>query len=649
MVVTATRSERSAEDVPVSVTVVSREAIVSTPARTLDDAIRTVVGLNLPLGSSNVIQPITNHVSMRGLGGDRALALLDGVPLNDPVTGYVQWNKAPLGIVEQVEVVRGAGASLFGNYAMGGTVNILTHPLRGNRVEAEAAYGTFDTRRLSASVIQGLGAGVTAGVFLDTEDTDGYIRTVPEERGAIDVPSSSRSFNLQVKLQLAGTEGSRAFVRANVLDHDLQNGTRIDNTKRRIYDVAAGGRFRLGAGLVSASAFYQDSGYSADASLLVPGTGRDQEYRGSHSERPGRDAGSSVQWSLETNGPVKFVTGGLDVRRVGTDENAVTYDRFGNQTGTRTSEGSQTFVGLFGEVSVSPLERLEVLLSARLNSWKNSGGKEQAGTAEPTEYPDVSATRLDPRLSLRYEVGQAIAVRGAVYKAFRAPTLAELYRSNATRTFQIIANPELGPETLFGGDLGVDVMAGPFRGQLNLFRNQVDGLVARATVSSKPILVVQPKNLGSARSQGMEVMGTTSLGRGLSLDVGYAFTDSVITDNAANPDLVGNQIPDVPRHAGSLALRWSSPFLLEVALRGRAQSKRYGDDANQLVVEAHSVLDLFVSFPVARTLEIYAQVENLLNREYVADVNVGQRLGSPRAFFAGLRFRKLPAASAPGP
>ncbi len=186
VVVTATRSERSAADVPVSVTVVPREDVENTPSRTLDDALRNVVGLNLPLGSSNTIQPTTNHVSMRGLGGDRALVLLDGIPLNHAVNGYVQWNKAPLGTVERVEVVRGSAASLFGNYAMGGTVSIFSRPLDGSRVEADASYGTFDTRRLSASVTESLGAGVRAGVFLDFEDTDGYTRAVPAERGAID-------------------------------------------------------------------------------------------------------------------------------------------------------------------------------------------------------------------------------------------------------------------------------------------------------------------------------------------------------------------------------------------------------------------------------------------------------------------------------
>ena len=118
------------------------------------------------------------------------------------------------------------------------------------------------------------------------------------------------------------------------------------------------------------------------------------------------------------SGPLKLVAGGVDVRRVATDENAVTFDRAGNRTGTRTSEGNQTFLGLFGEASVSPLEKLEVLLSARLNSWRNAGGREQSGTGEPREYEDASATRLDPRLSLRYGLGRGFAVRGAVYGRF---------------------------------------------------------------------------------------------------------------------------------------------------------------------------------------------------------------------------------------
>jgi outer membrane receptor protein involved in Fe transport len=639
VVVTATRSEQSPEDVSMSVTLVPRAAIEATPSRTLDDALRTVVGLNLPLASSNVLQPINDHVSMRGLGGDRALVLLDGVPLNDPVMGYVQWNKAPLGEVDRVEVVRGAGASLFGNYAMGGTVNILTRPLGQDRLEADASYGTFDTQRLNAAVSGGLFSWLDAGVFADAEKTDGYIRPVPEERGAIDVPSRSRSLNLQVKAQTRGTEGWRAWVRGNVLDHDQGNGTPIDATHRRIYDLAAGGRIDTGRSETIFTLFTQKAGYSGDASLLVPGAGRDREYRGSHSERPGRDAGGSVQWSLPMAGPVSFVTAGLDVRHVSTDETVVSFNQTGVETLTRVTQGSQTFTGLFAEASAHPVHGLEVILSARWDGWKNTGGRDEAGPGTVTTYEDRSANQLDPRLSVRYVLNEALAVRGAAYRAFRAPSLSELYRSNVTRTFQIKANPELGPETLVGGEVGLDYASGRFKGQVNVFRNDVENLVVRATVSATPTLVVQPRNVGSARSQGVELIGSVALAPVLSLDAGYAYTDSVVTDNPANPALVGNQIPEVPRHAASLAVRWAPSRGPTITLRGRIQSKRYGDDANQLVEDPHGVLDLFASVPITAALEVFGSAENLLDREYVADVNVGRRLGPPRQLFLGLRLR----------
>ena len=143
-------------------------------------------------------------------------------------------------------------------------------------------------------------------------------------------------------------------------------------------------------------------------------------------------------------------------------------------------------------------------------------------------------------------------------------------------------------------------------------------------------------------------MGTFALGRAVSADAGYAFTDSVITDNPANPGLVGNQIPDVSRHAGSLGLTWAPASGPSVTFRGRALSRRYADDSNQLAMDPHLVLDLFASYPVARALEAFASVENLLDRQYVSDANVGRRLGPPRAVFVGLRLRQPlhPASSA---
>src|SRR5687768_3901724 len=66
IVTTATRSERSLADLPVSVTVLDREQITTAPAYTTDDILRTVPSLNVPLSSTIVQHPTGNLVGIRG-------------------------------------------------------------------------------------------------------------------------------------------------------------------------------------------------------------------------------------------------------------------------------------------------------------------------------------------------------------------------------------------------------------------------------------------------------------------------------------------------------------------------------------------------------------------------------------------------------
>src|SRR5512140_3156358 len=93
VVVTATRSARSISDVPESVSVVSAEAIADTPGQALDDVLRRSASVDLPNAASYQLHPTADNISMRGLGGIRALVLLDGVPMNDPFFGYLQWSR----------------------------------------------------------------------------------------------------------------------------------------------------------------------------------------------------------------------------------------------------------------------------------------------------------------------------------------------------------------------------------------------------------------------------------------------------------------------------------------------------------------------------------------------------------------------------
>src|ERR1700712_5460850 len=93
IVVTAPRSPRTLSEVPVSTTVIREEDLRSTPAIAVSDVLRTIPGVNMPLGNEAATNVSGQRISMHGLGGTRALVLLDGIPLHDPYYGTVEWQK----------------------------------------------------------------------------------------------------------------------------------------------------------------------------------------------------------------------------------------------------------------------------------------------------------------------------------------------------------------------------------------------------------------------------------------------------------------------------------------------------------------------------------------------------------------------------
>jgi len=125
IVVTATKTEKAIEDVPASVSVVTKEEIEKRNIFALDEALNILPGVFNRRGKG--LMDTLANVGLRGFPGqDRTLILMDGITLNNAYTGAVQWGSLSLEDVERIEVVRGPFSSLYGGYAMGGVVNIIT-------------------------------------------------------------------------------------------------------------------------------------------------------------------------------------------------------------------------------------------------------------------------------------------------------------------------------------------------------------------------------------------------------------------------------------------------------------------------------------------------------------------------------------------
>ncbi len=95
-VTAATRTEQRVEDLPASVSVVREARIAETPGLAVDDVLRTLPSMDLGRVASYAQHPTSNNPSMRGLLSgvtSRMLVMVDGVPINDAFSGFVQWSR----------------------------------------------------------------------------------------------------------------------------------------------------------------------------------------------------------------------------------------------------------------------------------------------------------------------------------------------------------------------------------------------------------------------------------------------------------------------------------------------------------------------------------------------------------------------------
>ena len=122
------------------------EDIQRRPALVPDDLLRQLPEFSLFRRSSSVsAHPTSQGVSLRGIGPSgvsRSLVLLDGVPFNDAFGGWVYWTALPMESAERIEVVNGASSSLYGSYAMGGVLNVVTRPPERRTFGVKTQYGS---------------------------------------------------------------------------------------------------------------------------------------------------------------------------------------------------------------------------------------------------------------------------------------------------------------------------------------------------------------------------------------------------------------------------------------------------------------------------------------------------------------------------
>ena len=642
--VTAERRPARVSDTAAAVSVVSHDDLESAAAWTLDDALRQIPGFSLfRRTGSRAANPTAQGVSLRGVGpsgASRAAVLSDGIPLNDPFGGWVYWGRVPRLSIERVEVVRGGASSLYGTDALGGVIHLIPREPAENALSADLSYGGQGSATGSMFAARRMGP-LTAQVAGEAFQSDGYVIVDEDQRGRVDTAAGVSYKTLDVRIAGAPRVDRRLFLRGTVFDESRENGTPLQTNDTFLRQLAAGvelegprkGRFALRS-YVGSQTYNQT--FSAVAA------GRNTEALTRRQATPARQFGASLQWSAPAGRHHNLVTGAefKDVRGH-SDEVVVSAGR--DITAVSAGGRAQTFA-FFAQDTLVLGNRLILTLGARADRWRNLEGRSvttplATNVSAARAFAPRNETAFSPKVAVLYRSGPHLTFIASVYRAFRAPTLNELYRSFRVGNVVTSANDALEAEHLTGGEAGARVAS--WEGRLRLsatgFWSEIGGPVANVTLQSTPDLITRERrNLGRTRSRGIELEGEVRPAKSFSMTLGYLLVDATVLAFAANRALEGLSLPQVARHQATFQARYKAERLT-VSAHGRVSGAQFDDDSNQLPLGGYVLLDLFASRRVTRQLEIFAAAENVFDRRYEVGRAGVTTIGAPRLVRAGLR------------
>ncbi len=255
-----------------------------------------------------------------------------------------------------------------------------------------------------------------------------------------------------------------------------------------------------------------------------------------------------------------------------------------------------------------------------------------------TALPERTDNAASPQLGLLFRASQHVHLTASGYRAFRAPTLNELYRGFRLGNIQTNANPLLRAERLTGAEAGADFFSGPLFARANFFFAELTDPIANVTLASTPALITrQRQNLGKTQTVGLELQFEDHLRRSLFLDSGYQLSHATVQAFSVEPALIGLRVPEVPGQQFTLGLRYApSPWSFSAQLR--ASSGQYDDDLNQFYLPAYTTLDLRISRSFRYGTEIYGALQNSFDDRYATAATPVFTLASPRTYRGGIRW-----------
>ena len=672
LIVNATRLPRTIEDIAGTVSLITAEDMERELAEDLDDLVRFQPGVSM----STARRGGNEGFSIRGIGGNRVLTVLDGIRSNDIYhAGPASYGRDNMDIenIKTVELIRGPASALYGADAIGGAV-ILTSKEPADYLDAGRA--ALNLRAAAADADEQYRGGFTAALQLGEasllaqythrefaeREVNGPGRLNPQD-------GNSDSLLLQLYWNLSPAQQLRFSVDgfledvATQLDSDIgrsvSDSSGLDETER----LRLGVRYRWQAGL----AMFDDLEFDVnrqetDASQYTEQTRTSYSFINPRDPRTYGGTSSLRKSTFEFNQQTLALN--LNLRKtttMGSSTHSLAYGANLEETDTRrprnrceedlasgrtscrisaypfappevfpnktVPDTSTTRWGIYLQDEIAFGERGFTLIpGARYDRYRMKampdpsldGTGQVSGFGFPVESIDEGA--LSRSLGALYDINETWSLFGQYAEGYRPPNFAEANQSFVNLGFQYatVPNPELSAEKSKGLEFGLRASFANAFLSVAAYRNRYRNFIETAFAGTRgPISLFQNRNIGKVEIQGVEFNARFFINEQWQARTALAYAHG---DN----------------ESASIPLDSVDPFTLVAGLRFDAASGRWGGELlvtavgkkhrvstpERVTADSYSVVDLVGNYNVTESARVRFGVFNLFDERYARWINI---------------------------
>ncbi|SHE94443.1 outer membrane receptor for ferrienterochelin and colicins [Psychroflexus salarius] len=594
VILTATRTERQLSSLPMPVTLVSKKTINQSGSVRLDEILREQTGIVTVTDESGF-----EGVQMQGIASDYILILIDGVPLVGRSAGNFDLSRLTVGNIKQIEVVKGPSSSLYGSEALGGVINIITEKPSQQDLEGSASYriGRFSQQDINLELSQAFDQ-LRYSVFMNRFSSQGYDLNTQTEGQTVN-PFENYTLNARVYYdfsdRLKFSSSTRFFNENQDIGFSNQDEAFNGDTQQNEWNLHTKLDHELSSDFEATYELYYTS-YKVEESVFnsTLNSLSSANFFNQQLLRP----------EVRTN--LRFNEKGILTTGLGYQYESLDRTFFDDQVNFNSQY-------LYAQYDVDLLDQLNIIAGLRFDNH--------------SEY----SNQLSPKLAMRYQFSDQLALKASVGRGFKAPDFRQLYfdflnsavgyvvlgynvaadkleeLQNQGQILETVVsqnelNQDLDAESSTGYNLGFTYKRDRWNAELNFFRNDFTNLIDTRIIArlNNGQNVFSYVNFDEVFTTGLEFNSNIEVTKNFTLNAGYQLlyaydktnldrieNNQVFVRNPANnqTELVSRSdyfgLVNRSRHNANLKLFYDLPKLeTDVSLRLLYRSKYAQFDTN---------------------------------------------------------------------